>query len=217
LPYGTDVRALAPQITVSAKASVSPASGTARDFANPVTYTVTAQDGSAQDYTVTVTVTGAPPVPSDEKAITAFSVDGVDGAIDEAAKTIAVTLPYGSNISSLTPELTHTGVNYSPPGAQNFTRPVTYYIMAEDGAMQNYTVTITVLKNPAKAITWFYFSVSAGYIYAVIDEEAHTITAILPFETNLSSLEPGVSHTGANYSPAGYQDFSNPVTYTVTA
>ena len=56
LPAGTDVRALTPVITVSAKATVSPASGTSRDFTAAVTYTVTAEDGSVQEYTVTVTV-----------------------------------------------------------------------------------------------------------------------------------------------------------------
>ena len=54
LPAGTSVQALAPVIAVSAKATVSPASGTVRDFTAPVTYTVTAEDGSVQAYTVTV-------------------------------------------------------------------------------------------------------------------------------------------------------------------
>lgn len=56
VPYGTTVTALEPVITVSDKATVSPASGTATDFTSPVTYTVTAEDETTQAYTVTVTV-----------------------------------------------------------------------------------------------------------------------------------------------------------------
>ncbi|MEQ8175518.1 MAG: InlB B-repeat-containing protein [Syntrophomonadaceae bacterium] len=52
MPNGSDVSALAPAITLSANATVAPASGTVQDFSNPVTYTVTAQDGSTQNWTV---------------------------------------------------------------------------------------------------------------------------------------------------------------------
>lgn len=57
MPFGTNVTALAPTITLSAGATVSPLSGAATDFTNPVIYTVTAEDGeTTQDWTVTVTV-----------------------------------------------------------------------------------------------------------------------------------------------------------------
>lgn len=56
VPTGTDVTALVPIITVSDKASVSPASGTVIDFTNPVVFTVTAEDGSTTTYVATVTV-----------------------------------------------------------------------------------------------------------------------------------------------------------------
>lgn len=56
VPFGTDVTALAPVIIVSEKASVSPASGLPQNFTTPVTYIVTAEDGSQAVYTVTVTV-----------------------------------------------------------------------------------------------------------------------------------------------------------------
>ena len=56
VPEGTDVTALTPSITVSEKATVSPASGVKQDFTKPVTYTVTAEDGSIQKYTVIVTI-----------------------------------------------------------------------------------------------------------------------------------------------------------------
>lgn len=53
---GTDVTKLVPTITLSDKATVSPASGVAQDFSKAVTYTVTAEDGTTQAYIATVAV-----------------------------------------------------------------------------------------------------------------------------------------------------------------
>ena len=55
VPAGTDVTELVPTVIVSDKATVSPASGVAQNFTNSVVYTVTAEDGSTENYTVTVT------------------------------------------------------------------------------------------------------------------------------------------------------------------
>jgi len=55
VPAGTDVTALAPDLTVSPFATVLPVSGSTHDFTNPVNYTVTAEDGvSTTIYTVAV-------------------------------------------------------------------------------------------------------------------------------------------------------------------
>lgn len=56
LPAGTDITKLKPVVKVSDKASISPASEAETDFTNPVVYTVTAEDGSTQAYTVTIDV-----------------------------------------------------------------------------------------------------------------------------------------------------------------
>ena len=55
LPAGTSTT-FAPTIRVSDFATVTPASGETQDFSKPVKYTVTAQNGSTNTYTVTVTV-----------------------------------------------------------------------------------------------------------------------------------------------------------------
>jgi alpha-galactosidase len=60
VPHGTDVSALAPVFTLSPLATCSPVSGAVRNFATPQSYTVTAQDGSTQTYTVTVTASPSP-------------------------------------------------------------------------------------------------------------------------------------------------------------
>jgi len=53
LPPGTSLSALKPTFTISDKASASPGGG-AQDYSHPVTFTVTAEDGSAQSYSVAV-------------------------------------------------------------------------------------------------------------------------------------------------------------------
>ena len=58
LPAETDVTQLVPTIEVSEGATVEPASGVAQDFTNPVTYTVTAQNGTTAAYTVMAIVEG---------------------------------------------------------------------------------------------------------------------------------------------------------------
>ena len=51
---GKDVSAIAPEITLSDQASVSPAASEIQDFNQPVEYTVTAQDGTTKVYTVII-------------------------------------------------------------------------------------------------------------------------------------------------------------------
>jgi hypothetical protein len=62
VPYDTDITSFSPVILFTGK-SVNPASGTPQDFTSPVTYRVTADDGSTRDYTVTVQfATGQPSI-----------------------------------------------------------------------------------------------------------------------------------------------------------
>jgi len=140
VPYGTDLTALVPIITHTGK-DVSPASGVAQDFTNPVVYTVESEGGATQDYTVTVTVTS-------NKAITSFRFEGLgaEGVITETTHTITVTVPSGTDVTSLIPAMTYTGTTVFPAAgvAQDFTHPVVYVVWAEDNSTQKYTVTVTV-------------------------------------------------------------------------
>ncbi len=85
LPAGTNATKLVPTITISDKATLSPAMGIAQDFSKEVSYRVTAENGTSQTYKVTVTVTQAIPA----KTIDANNIpdvledlsDGVDYVI----------------------------------------------------------------------------------------------------------------------------------------
>ena len=61
MPNGTNITALSPSITISSKATISPLPGQSQDFSKNVIYTVKAEDGSTQTYTVTVNNGSAPP------------------------------------------------------------------------------------------------------------------------------------------------------------
>ncbi|MFA9464135.1 MAG: DUF5018 domain-containing protein, partial [Velocimicrobium sp.] len=219
VPYGTDVTALVPTI-LHTGASVSPNSNVAQDFTNAVTYTVTAEDGMSQNYSVTVTVAKNP-----AKAITSFNfgglTPGVAGTINETNKTVSVAVPYGTDVTALVPTILHTGASVSPNSnvAQDFTNAVTYTVTAEDGMSQNYSVTVTVAKNPAKAITSFNFGGLTPGVAGTINETNKTVSVAVPYGTDVTALVPTILHTGASVSPNSNvaQDFTNAVTYTVTA
>ena len=210
LPYGTNVAYLTPTIVYTG-ASVSPASGVAHSFAAPVTYTVTAADTTTKDYTVTVTVAA-----NTAKDITAFTISSVNGVIN--GTNITLTLPFGTDVSSLTPTIIHTGASVSPASgvAHSFAAPVTYTVTAADNTTKDYTVTVTVAANTAKNITTF-------TIYGVngaINETNSTIAVAVPYDTpSVTALIPTIVHTGASINPASgaAQNFTNPVQYTVTA
>ncbi len=57
MPYGNDIRALAPTFQISPKATISPGDGSVRNFTSPVSFTVTAEDGiTTKTYSVKVFV-----------------------------------------------------------------------------------------------------------------------------------------------------------------
>ena len=94
---------------------------------------------------------GAPSTATD---ITAFSVSGQTGSstINSTAHTIAVTMPYGTTVTSLTPTISvSAGATIDPTSgtARNFTSPVTYTVTAADETTtQDWVVTVTVASAP---------------------------------------------------------------------
>ncbi len=144
--YGTNATALTPTITVSAGATINPASGVAQNFTSPVTYTVTAQDGTTTKvWTVTVTVASTP---SNKADILSFNIPSqISSVIDAQGATVSVVMPAGTNLTSLTPTITvSAGATINPASgvAQDFTNPVTYTVTAQDASTKAWTVTVTV-------------------------------------------------------------------------
>ncbi len=147
----TNLTALTPTITVSDYASIVPESGVAQDFTNPVTYTVTAEDGTENLWEVTVTPAATL---SSENDILTFELAEQTGPATIGAGTIDIEVGWQTDLSSLTPTITvSTLASISPESgvALDFTNPVTYTVTAEDESTQNWVVTVTNAAPPAGA------------------------------------------------------------------
>ena len=155
-----------------------------------------------------------------QAVIAAFDVVGIPGVVDQNAKTIAVTVPFGTDVTSLAPTFTlSSGAcdrDNGGPTAYDFTNPVIYTVT--DGAVINaYTVSVSVTPaSSAKDILTFgipnYPAVISG----------NTINWNLPIGTNLTTLAPNyaVSQFAGGSPASGFApDFAttNPQTYTITA
>ncbi|WP_247236429.1 DUF5018 domain-containing protein [Telluribacter sp. SYSU D00476] len=146
VPSDASLTAIIPTILVSPKAVVSPASGVAQDYTNPVKYTVTAEDGSTQVYEIKIEK--APK--SKDKQILAFSFKGltpeVKASINQSNRLIAATLPAYANLTALVPTIEVSAkATVSPASgvAQNFLNTVNYTVTAEDGSTQVYEVKVS--------------------------------------------------------------------------
>jgi hypothetical protein len=214
VPFGTDVTSLTPTITHTG-ASINPASGAAWNFSAPVEYIVTAEDGSTASYTVTVTVGSA-----SAKAITAFSFASPAATGSISGTDVAVTVPYGTNVTSLVPAITVSpGATVNPASgvAQDFSDPVEYVVTAADKSTVTWTVTVTVASSTAKEITGFSFASPAAE--GTVNAAAKTVSVTVPYNTERNGLIPTITISGASIAPASLvaQYFSVPVEYVVTA
>jgi uncharacterized repeat protein (TIGR02543 family) len=145
VPFGTVVTNLTPMITHNG-ASISPESGVSHDFTNVVTFTVTAADGSTQDYQVTVIISPASSnadfsaldvsvgtlSPVFSGPVTAYSVN-----VDNAVSSIVLT---GTTAEMYATVSANNGVAQPLAfGANVFTLSVT----AQDGtSTKDYVVTV---------------------------------------------------------------------------
>ncbi|MDR3249417.1 MAG: SUMF1/EgtB/PvdO family nonheme iron enzyme [Treponema sp.] len=127
-------------------------------------WTVSAEAYTPEDIfagTGTLTITVVPDMPLviipmtaaasvSSKAITTFDITNpvtAFGTINEAAKTIDVTVPFGTDLTNMIPSIAHTGASISPASgtAGNFSGPVTYTVTAGDTSTETYTVTVSIL------------------------------------------------------------------------
>ena len=235
IPNGTNVTALVATFTTSGASvkvgtTVQSSGVTANNFTTPVAYTVTAADGTSVIYSITVSVAAI-----SAKAITTYSFVGFPGSagiIDETAKTIAVTVPNGTDLTALIATFTTTGasvmvgttVQTSGVTPNNFTTPVTYIVTAADATTVTYSVTVTASSISAKAVTAYSF-VGFPNSAGIIDEAAKTIAVTVPNGTNVTALVATFATTGSSVkvgtttqtSGVTANNFTTPAAYTVTA
>ncbi len=136
--WGTPVNKLAPTIKIAEKATVKPAPGSSIDFTKPVSYTVTAEDGSVTVYQVAVTVLPK----SSAKEISACTF-GALGRADIDGVSIHMAVPANQSLKTLAPTFTLSPFATLRPASgsvNDFTRPVNYTLTAQDGSTKVYQV-----------------------------------------------------------------------------
>ncbi|MDF2651010.1 MAG: coagulation factor 5/8 type domain protein [Paenibacillus sp.] len=187
IPEGIDTSSLVASFnTTGKKASINGVpqiSGmTPNDFTSPVVYTVTAADLTEKQYKVTVNkVSNKKDLikfslvnPSAEGKISSFLAartivplnNGYYSITEHRDNSVALVVPDGSDLSSLTAAFETNGskvyVNEveqtSGVSVNDFSSPVIYRVMAQDGTYKDYIV--TVYKNPADAVVTPYNEVT---------------------------------------------------------
>ncbi|MDR1619121.1 MAG: DUF5018 domain-containing protein [Clostridiales bacterium] len=146
LPYGADkspdnsLMQFAPRILASNGATVSPAASIPQDFSKELVYTLSVVDDKqalARVYVVRTSVAEA----MKNKAILQFRVGETNGVINQFNKTISIPVPEGADVKNLAPVIVTDGVSVTPKSGEagDFTEPVVYTVIAQDGSSMQYT------------------------------------------------------------------------------
>lgn len=89
--------------------------------------------------------------------ITAFTIDGVAGVVDNTTNTISVVMAYGTDVTKLIPIISGNNIaSISPASGQmvDFTNSVRYTVTLTDGTVKYYTVTVYVQEGTAADKMW---------------------------------------------------------------
>jgi outer membrane protein OmpA-like peptidoglycan-associated protein len=95
-------------------------------------------DYTGRDFAASPRVAGTS---DSSKELLEFSLAGSRGSI--MGNTVLVTVPAGTDLRRLTPELSYAGFRIRPEGLRNFSRPVKYTVTAKDRSKQTYQVTVS--------------------------------------------------------------------------
>jgi hypothetical protein len=155
-----------------------------------------------------------------DKDIVVLMINGSPGTVNSLTNSVNVIVPAGT-ASLAAPVIFHTGQSISPESEtlQDFRDPVLYTVTAANGESRTYEVTMT----PRDAKRMAYYGIVAGdEVYeGIIDEEAKTITVMVPYGTGLKNLSPTLRISGAAVSPGSEEaldfDGDDPVEYVVTS
>ena len=222
--FGTDLSNLVPAFSISEGATSNPASGTTISFTNPVTIIVTAEDGTEQNWIVTVIEDGEEPDTDTDMLTFEVAQQTRDAIINAADHTVEVEVASGTDVTNLTPAFTLSeGASSNPASGEtvDFTTPVTYTVTAEDGiTTQDWIVTVSAVIELSSENDMLTFTLAEQTTDAIIDADNHTIEVEVVAGTDLSSLVPTFTLSdGAISDPESgiAVNFSSAFTYVITA
>ena len=243
IPFAADITNLVAVFTNSPLSTVKignagQTSGvTPNNFTLPLTYVVTAENGIVKNYAVTVVKAPA----AIGKSFLSFNFEAqfdpdIIGLVDTLAKTIRLTVPLSQSVTSLrasfvTSPFSKVFIESVPQvsgvTSNDFTNPVIYKCVAEDGSINLYTVTVLHDRaSSSKDILTFRFDGLLREAIGVIDQSRMTVTVRVPGETNVKSLVARFSlspyafaRVGGATQVSGFtpNDFSDPVLFSVIA
>lgn len=223
VPYEVGVVNLTPYYALSELATIKDHDPNAKvDFTTPHKVVVVAEDGTEQEWTITVNRAAA----SNECKLNQFRFPGKqtgDGVIDQDAGTITIEVKYGTDVTSLTPTILRSNfATVTPEGAVDFsTNPTEFTVTAQDGVTKKvYSVTVNV-KAASTDCDIVGVTVNEQVGVAEILSESNTINITVRETTDLTKITPVIT-TSANATVApnsGVEsDFSaGGIKYTVTA
>ena len=117
--------------------------------------------------------------------IESFVVAGIEAVIDQDAKTITAELPYGTDLTSLTPEIVTGGsgsVTVTPTGAQNFTSSVNYTV-SNGNSSENVTYIVTLTVEASLSNDATLKSLTAGEQEVALVEGTYEYSVEFPYAT----------------------------------
>ena len=128
----------------------------------------------------------------------AFSVTTADsvtryGKIDEENGTITLNLPVGTDLTAISPTITHTGTHTNmDSGTFDFSEGKTQTLTVYNRTYElerSYTVTITAEASSQNAIE----SYSIGDAIGVINADTGVVEITIPYATDLASVQPKIA------------------------
>lgn len=161
-PHGTDVSKITPNIEVSEGASFNPEAGSEFDLSSPKSVTVTAEDGSTQEYKIVATLgkSSENSINSAKLLVDGLPSDVAAGVVDNDANTVKFTIPWDVEYSS--PDVDFSNLLFSvqlPAGASSslkaeemkleFDQNLEFSIIAQDQSAKKYSVSISYSEAPA--------------------------------------------------------------------
>lgn len=223
VPVGTTLTSLNTDISLADGYTISPAAGVAKDFTNPVVYTVT-RGTTTTNWTVTVKINYPLVSPGKQLLSFKFVTPAVTGTIDSVAKTISLPVPTGTAVTSLVTDISvASGYSISPASgvATNFTNPVSYTVSRTGQTSVVWTVSaaspvVNVTTDITSSVTW---TANKTYILTgdieVLNSSVLTIEAgtVIKFNAG-ASLSIGYS---SNATLIANGTAASPITFTSSA
>ncbi len=154
LPSGTNLSEIIPAITISDFATISPDPSSVKNYEEGVLFTITAEDGTTQEYEVTIIA------PSNENSIISITLDDelmepITGYIDEESKSILFEVPNTLDLSAVKINITipeNAVTSLETESIVDLSSTIALNITAENGDVSEYSVssyTTNLLTNPS--------------------------------------------------------------------